>query len=110
MPQRKDRFSEPSLDHALMESVEGVLTKFLGEVTAKIILHHAQRDSSEAGEISKRAEAFSGTLHRMVGPGSIFIEKAILRGLYSTLGLEFEEKERYGFSDYLDQLKRKSRP
>jgi hypothetical protein len=92
-----------------MESVEDVLNKFLGENTAKIILQHAQSNSLETEDVSKRAEAFSGTLHRMVGPGSIFIEKSILRHLYSTLGLEFEEKERYGFSDYLGQLKKKSR-
>jgi len=35
------------------------------------------------------------------------IENLILKNLYSKLGLKFEEKEGYEFSDYIKELRKK---
>lgn len=109
MPPTKHPLPQPSLDHVLVQSMGDVLRKFLGETPAEIILKRVQNHSSEAEDISKRAEVFSASLREALGPGSILIEKSILRRIYCELGFEFEQKERYGFSDYVHELKRKSR-
>ena len=105
----KHSLPQPGLDHVLVESMGDVLRKFLGETPAEIILKRAQSNSSEAEDISKRAEVFSASLRKALGPGSILIEKSILKRIYREFGLEFEHKERYGFSDYVHELKRKSK-
>ncbi len=46
-------------------------------------------------------------LGKFLSTGAYVVEKAVLKRLYRSYGLEFEEKENYDFEDYLEELKRK---
>jgi len=48
-------------------------------------------------------------LEMLMVSAAAVIEKMILENLYSKLRLEFEEKEGYGFSDYLKELRERCR-
>ncbi|UCG44591.1 MAG: hypothetical protein JSV58_04075 [Candidatus Bathyarchaeota archaeon] len=55
-------------------------------------------------EVVDKPEEFSASLGRLLGSGAPMIEGMILKGLYHELGLEYEEKEEYQFSDYIKEL------
>jgi len=58
------------------------------------------------GEIAEKPEVFSAGLERLMVSAARVIEILILKNLYRRLGLAFEEKEGYEFSDYVKELRK----
>ena len=97
-----------SFDDLLLETIDNVLKQVFGEESAKIILQHVKKtDCLKWEEIPKHAEIFADALRKILGAGSVPVENLILKSLYSKLELKFDEKEGYGFSDYIKRLRSK---
>ena len=58
-------------------------------------------------DVAKKPEVFSASLERLMVSAARVIEHAILKNLYSKLGLKFEEKKGYQFADYIIELRGK---
>ena len=52
----------------------------------------------------ERLEEFSSSLRAVLGSGAIPVERQILKNMYSKLGLRFQERKTYSFSDYIREL------
>jgi len=100
---RTERFSD-----LLLNTVDETLKEVFKEAGAEVIYNflgnkcHLKRE-----EIGKKHEDFSAGLERLLGSATPMIEKLVLKNLCSTLRLEYEEKDGYGFSDYLKELREK---
>ncbi len=88
------------------EVVDETLKQIFKEEGAKAIYdfltNHAHLELEEAAE---KPEVFSASLEGLMVSAARVIEQAILRNLYSRLGLEFEEKNGYEFPDYIRELR-----
>jgi hypothetical protein len=94
-----------NLDQLLLETIDEVLRQVFGRSAADIILKQLRRvDLGWEGRDG--AEFFSHALHEILGSGAVPLEKMILRNLYSKLDLRWEQKNGYGFSDYVEELRR----
>jgi len=96
------------LEDLLSEVVTETLKQVFKEDGAKII-HNFIRNicQLEQGEIVEKPEVFSEGLGRLLGSGGSVVEHLILKSLYCKLGLEFEVKKGYEFSDYIKELRRR---
>ena len=52
------------------------------------------------------SKAFSNALAAMLGSGAIHVERLILKNLYCRLGLRWEQKKDFEFTDYMEELNR----
>ena len=88
------------------EVVDETLKQIFKEEGAKAIydflLNHAELELEEA---AAKPEVFSASSERLMVSAAGVIEHAILKNLYSRLGRKFEEKDGYGFSDYIRELR-----
>lgn len=88
--------------------VDETLKQIFKEEGAKVIydflVNHAHLKLEEAAE---KPDVFSANLERLMVSATRVIEQVILKNLYSKLGLKFEEKKGYEFSDYIRELRRK---
>jgi hypothetical protein len=91
---------------ALLEAVnEGLLA--LGESARHAIYSHLERRGSiRREEVPDRLGDFASALEGLIGAGAKVLEKAMVKRLYSKLGLAFKEVEGYGFLDYVEDAKR----
>jgi len=102
----KRLYAMERLDDLLLKVVDETLRQVFREAGTKVIYnflennHHLKRE-----DIAEKPEVFSAGLERLLGSGAPVIEKLILKNLYRRLGMEFEEKEGYGFSDYIKELR-----
>jgi len=88
-------------DKVLLEAVDYALLSF-GESPRKAIYFHLNKSFKlQREEIPKDADEFSQALNNIFGPGAEVIEKLIVKNLYSKLNLNFEEKNRFEFVDYV---------
>jgi hypothetical protein len=87
---------DETLKHVFKEAGAEVIYRFLGNKC------HLKRE-----EFAKKPEDFSAGFESLLGSAAPMIEKAILENLWFKLGLRFEEKEGYEFSDYIRELKGK---
>lgn len=95
-----------SFDDLLRETIDDVLKQVFGAEPAKIILQHVRKSGSlEGAENLRSAEVFAGALREVLGAGVGPVENLILKSLCSTLELEFERKEGYGFPDHVKELR-----
>jgi len=107
---RKDKASETKgkLADLLLSAVDETINQIFKEEGAKIIFDFIESKCHlKLEEIVEKPEVFSVGLERMLKSGAIVIEKMILKNLYSKLGLKFEEKEGYEFSDYIKELRKR---
>jgi hypothetical protein len=98
-------------DECLLEVIFYVLEQVLGETAAKFIVEYMIFKSlQEETRISfgEDAKTFSNALQGILGAGCMPIEKLIVEHLCTRLGVKFEEKTGYTFSDYIKELKKKS--
>jgi len=96
-----------SLDDLLLSVVDETLRQVFREAGTKVIYDFLGNNSHlKLEEIAEKPEAFSAGLERLMVSAALVIENLILKNLYSRLGLEFEEKEGYEFSDYVKELKK----
>jgi len=99
-----------SLDDLLLIAVDEALKQVFKAGGAKVIYGFLENKFHLGRKgIASRPEDFCVGLQRLLGSAAPVIEKLILENLHSKLGLKFKEKEGYGFSDYLKELREKYR-
>lgn len=96
-----------SLDDLLLSVVDETLRQVFRDAGTKAIYAFLGNNSHlKLEEIGEKPEAFSAGLERLMVSAAPLIENLILKNLYSKLGLKFEEKEGYEFSDYIKELRK----
>lgn len=94
-----------SVDDLLFSAADKTMKRVFRKEGSKVIYDYLENNSHfKLEEIGEKPEAFSAGLERLLGSGASVIEKLILKNLCRRLRLEYEEKERYGFSDYVKEL------
>ena len=96
-----------SLDDLLLSVVDETMKQVFREAGTKVIYDYLANNSHlKLEEIGEKPEAFSAGLERLMVSAARVVENLILKNLYRKLGLEFEEKEGYEFSDYIKELRK----
>jgi len=89
------------------EAVDDTLKQIFKEDGAKVIYEFLENHTClKLEEVADKPEVFSASLGRLMVSAARVIEKLILKNLYSRLGLKFEEKPGYEFSDYIRELRK----
>jgi len=89
-------------DRLLAEAVDESLSDLLGETVRKAIYLHFERQYSlPRNQIPNRLDDFCNALQNTFGSSTPTVGKTIAKRLYAKLGLEFVEKVKYGFADYV---------
>jgi len=96
------------LEDLLSEVITETLKQVFKEDCAKII-HNFIRNicQLEHEEIVEKPEVFSEGLEKLLGSGRSVIEILVLKSLHRKLGLEFEVKKGYEFSDHIKELRKR---
>ena len=95
-----------SLDDLLLSVVDETMRQVFRDAGVKVIYDYLASNSHlRREEIAEKPEVFSAGLERLMVSAARVIENSILKNLYRKLGLKFEEKESYGFSDYIKELR-----
>lgn len=95
-----------ALNRYFAEAVDNTLKQIFKEDGAKVIYEFLENHSRlKLKEVANKPEVFSATLKRLMVSAAQVIERMILMNLYRRLGLKFEEKQGYEFSDYIRELK-----
>jgi hypothetical protein len=90
-----------------LEAVDEGLS-LLGGSAKDSIYHHLEKSFGlRKEEILDKPEVLSDCLRKIFGAGASVIEKSILRSLHSKLGLQFKERGKYRFSDYIREARRR---
>lgn len=88
------------------ETVDEALKQIFKEDGAIVIYDFLEKQSKlKLDEAADKPEVFSASLERLMVSASQVIEQTILTKLYSKMGLKFEEKDGYKFSDYIAELR-----
>ena len=96
------------LNDLLLNAIDETLEQVFKEEGAEVIYSfvenkcHLKRD-----EISERLEEFSAGLQELLGSAAPLMENMIVKSLCARVGLEFEEREGFGFADYVKELREK---
>ena len=97
-----------SVDDLLLSAVDETLRQVFKEAGTKVIYGYiTNKCHLKREEIAKKPEIFSAGLESLLVSAARVIENLILRKLYRKLGLKFEEKKGYEFSEYIKELKAK---
>ena len=89
------------------EAVDETLKQIFKEDGAKVIYEFLENHSRlKLEEVADKPEVFSASLERLMVSAARVIEQMILKNLYRRLGLKFEEKTAYEFSDYIKELRK----
>lgn len=90
------------------EVIDETLKQVFKEDGAKVIYEFLENNSKlSLKEVSDKPELFSESLETLMVSAARVIERLILTNIYSKLGLKFEEKNGYKFSDYIKEMRRK---
>jgi len=101
-------YATERLDDLLLEVVDETINQIFGEAGNKAICDYLWNNSYlKREEIAEKPEIFSISLKRLSGSAAPVIERLILKNSYLKLGLKFEEKKGYGFSDYIKELRKR---
>lgn len=107
-PKSKKAVKAEKFDEFLLNVVDETLKRVFREEGTKVIYDFIKSHSHlEREEIAENPEVFSAGLKRLLSSGAFAIERLILKNLYSKLGLKFEEKKGYEFSDYMKEMSEK---
>ena len=95
-----------SFKELLPKTIVDCLNQVLGQAGAEAVYKYLEdKLHLKLDEVAEKPGVFSASLERLLGSVAPLIENLILRNLYSELGLKLEEKEDYGFKDYIKELK-----
>lgn len=95
-----------TFDEVLVNVVDEVLFLIFKRTGSLYVYTYVELVSSVGRrEIGRKPEAFSAGLKRLLGSAAPEVETLILELLYRRLGLRFEWKEDYRFSDYINELR-----
>lgn len=86
----------------LQKTIEDVLSRLFPREQARAMLEYVVLETLMKEE---NPEIFADALRKVLGINFVPVTIVILSNLYSRFGLKFEEKEGYGFSDYVSELK-----
>ncbi|MEM3587844.1 MAG: hypothetical protein QXO71_11050 [Candidatus Jordarchaeaceae archaeon] len=96
---------EKNMEELILQTIDGVLRKVLGDGSANIIIIYAKKsDPAKWEKDPEKVKVFVDALRSLIGISSRIIEHLILKTLYSKLNLNFEEKKGYDFWDYIKEL------
>ncbi|MGD8506620.1 MAG: hypothetical protein PVF15_08160 [Candidatus Bathyarchaeota archaeon] len=96
-----------SLDELVLCAIDETIKNVFKEPGAKVIYDYMETKCHlKWEEIAQKPEVFSASLERLMVSAAQVIEKMVLKNLYCKLGLRFEEKNGYEFSDYMKDLRR----
>ena len=86
--------------------VDDTLKQVFKEDGAKVIYDFLENQAHlKLEEAVDKPELFSESLEKLMLSAAGIIEQHILKNMYSKLGLEFEEKPGYKFSDYITEFR-----
>jgi len=106
--QRRVSRRKGELGHLLLDAIDDELKRVFREEGVSVIYNFFENKCELKREmIVEKPEVFSAGLQRLLVSAAPILEKAILENLHSELGLKFEKKEGYEFSDYIRELKGK---
>jgi hypothetical protein len=89
------------------EVVDETLKQIFKDEGAKAIYDFLKKQAQlKLEDAAENPEVFSTSLKRLMVSAAQVIEQMILKNLYSKLGINFEEKEGYEFSDYINEVKK----
>jgi len=92
------------LDKLLEEAIDESLN-VLGKSGKQMLFFNLEKSCSvKKHEIVQKPEVFEAVIHQIFGAGASVLEKIIVKSVYSKLGLKFQEKKNYTFSDYLKDI------
>lgn len=104
----KEAGKEKAFNKVLLEAISEGLTVF-GENVRHTIYYYLKKDHGLRREdIPKNPEAFHTGLRAIFGSGASVIERHILERLCAKLGLIYDEKEGWAFTDYIKEAKEKT--
>jgi len=89
----------------LVKAVDESLSCLGDSAKCSIYFHLEYSFGIKKDEIPKKPEIFAEKLEALLKDGSCFIERLIIKRLYEGVGLEFEYKENYSFSDYINEVR-----
>ena len=97
-----------SIDDLFHKTRDQVLQRVFGDKVAQAIAHRIQSiaQTSEDRGIED-AQAYSNALTKILGSGSVPIERLILKNIYASLEQDFQRRQGYSFPDYIDELKQR---
>jgi len=97
------------LDDLLLKAVDETVKQVFKEAGAKVIYDCLKNKYHlKLEEIAGKTEDFSAGLEMLLSSAASVIERLVLKSLYSKLGLRFEEKVGYRFSDYIKELRERN--
>jgi hypothetical protein len=98
--------SQDYFEEILIEAIDcGLL--ILGESARKSIYFHLDQDFSlQKQKIPENPEALENALETIFGVGALVIEISILKNLTSKLGLKFEERKSFNFTDSVNKVRK----
>ena len=89
--------------------VDETLKQVFKEDGAKVIYDFLENQAQlKLEDAFDKPDILSDSLGKLMLSAAAIIEQHILKNLYSKLGLEFEEKPDYKFSDYITELRCKN--
>lgn len=92
-------------EKTFLEAVDTALLS-LGESPRQAVYYHLNKSFKlQREEIPEDADEFSQALNVIFGPGAEVIEKIIVKHLYSSLNLNFEEKPCFEFVEYISSAR-----
>lgn len=104
----KQLYAMETLNDLLIKAVDETIKQVFNEDGTQVIYSYLGNNSHlKRKEIAEKPEAFSAGLKRLLGSGAPVIEILILKNLYRKVGLKFEEKEGYEFTDYVKELRKR---
>jgi hypothetical protein len=87
--------------------VDETLKQIFKDEGARAIYEFLKKNAQlKLEDAAENPEVFSASLKRLMVSATQVIEQMILKNLYSKLGIKFEEKEGYEFSDYINEVKK----
>ena len=97
------------LDDLLLETINDILLDiFRNKSLHNMMLVMDEVYSLKWDEIPEKTETFELALQNILRRGHVIIEDLILENLYPKLGVSFQFKSGYNFSDYMEDLKKVS--
>jgi len=90
----------------LVSTINETIVDIFGKPDGATFLLNLMKDvcNLRPEDAPERPEEFSSSLKLVLGSGAIPIERQILKKMYSKLGLRFQERRTYRFSDYISEL------
>jgi len=100
--------SRRSIDALFRKTSDQVLQRVFGDKVAQAIAQRIQAIAQTSQDLGiDDAQAYSNALTKILGSGSVPIERLILKNIYASLEQDFQPRQGYSFPDYIDELKQR---